>query len=61
MKNRFIRAIAGSFIIISLLLSVYVHENWLWFTGFVGANLFQSAFTKWCLMDKILAKFGVKD
>jgi hypothetical protein len=61
MKNRFIRAIAGSFIIISLLLSVYVHENWLWFTAFVGANLFQSAFTKWCLMDKILAKFGVKD
>lgn len=61
MKNRLIRAIAGSFILISLLLALYVNANFLWFTAFVGANLLQSAITKWCLMDHILASLGVKD
>ncbi len=61
MINRYIRAIAGTFILISLLLSVYVNSNWLWFTAFVGFNLLQSAFTKWCLMEKILKKLGVRD
>nr|WP_315153505.1 DUF2892 domain-containing protein [uncultured Flavobacterium sp.] len=61
MKNRIIRAVAGSFILISLLLSIYVNQNWLWFTAFVGANLLQSSITKWCLMEGILTKFGVKD
>jgi len=61
MINRFIRAIAGTFIIISVLLAMYVNINWLWFTLFVGANLLQSSFTKWCLMEKILKKLGVKD
>lgn len=61
MINRYIRAIAGTFILISLLLTVYVNENWLWFTAFVGANLLQSSFTKWCLMEKILKKLGVKE
>ena len=61
MKNRYVRAIAGTFILISLLLAVYVNLNWLWFTVFVGANLVQSAFTKWCLLEDILAKFGIKD
>jgi len=61
MKNRMIRAIAGTFILISLILAVYVSNSWLWFTAFVGANLLQSSFTKWCLMDKILEKLGVKD
>ncbi|MEN9929368.1 MAG: hypothetical protein RLZZ231_1289 [Bacteroidota bacterium] len=60
MINRFIRAIAGSFILISLLLAHYVDQNWLWFTAFVGANLLQSSITKWCLMETILAKLGVK-
>lgn len=60
MKNRIVRAIAGSFILISLLLAIYVNQNWLWFTAFVGANLLQSSFTKWCLMEDILAKFGIK-
>ena len=58
--NDCIRAIAGTFVLISLVLAHYVNENWLWFTAFVGANLLQSAFTKWCLMEKILAKAGVK-
>jgi hypothetical protein len=61
MKNRIVRGIAGSFILASLLLAIYVNQNWLWFTAFVGANLLQSSITKWCLMDDILTKLGVKD
>ncbi|MBZ0327965.1 MAG: DUF2892 domain-containing protein [Altibacter sp.] len=61
MINRYIRAIAGIFILISLLLAVYVNIHWLWFTAFVGANLLQSSFTKWCLMETILKKFGVRE
>ena len=61
MINRYIRAIAGTFVIISVLLGLYVNENWLWFTIFVGANLLQSSITKWCLMEDILRKVGIKD
>ncbi|EID75955.1 YgaP family membrane protein [Imtechella halotolerans] len=61
MKNRIVRGVAGSFILISLLLAVYVNINWLWFTAFVGANLFQSSLTKWCLLEDILKKFGIKE
>ncbi|MGV9004021.1 YgaP family membrane protein [Flavobacterium sp.] len=61
MKNRIIRAVAGIFIVISIFLSIYVNQNWLWLTGFVGANLFQSSITKWCLLEDILTKLGVKD
>lgn len=62
MKNRLVRGIAGTFVLISLLLSIYVNQNWLWFTAFVGANLLQSSLTKWCLLDDILTKvFKVKD
>ena len=61
MKYRIIRAVAGSFILISLLLAHYVSPNWYWLTAFVGANLLQSSITKWCLMEDILTKLGVKD
>ncbi|WP_164030345.1 YgaP family membrane protein [Spongiivirga citrea] len=61
MKNRIVRGIAGSFILISLLLAVYVNLNWLWFTAFVGVNLLQSSITKWCLLDTILEKFGITE
>ena len=61
MINRIIRAIAGTFILISLLLAIYVNQNWLWFTAFVGVNLLQSSITKWCLMEDILKKLGAKD
>lgn len=61
MKQRIIRAVAGSFILISLVLALKVDQNWLWFTAFVGANLFQSSFTKWCLLERILENFGIKD
>ena len=45
--------------VVSLLLAVKVNINWLWFTAFVGANLFQSSLTGWCLMEDILSKLGV--
>ncbi|MEQ3500510.1 DUF2892 domain-containing protein [Tenacibaculum sp. SSH1-16] len=62
MKNRIVRGIAGTFILISLILAIKVNNNWLWFTAFVGANLLQSSLTKWCLLDDILTKvFKIKD
>ena len=62
MKNRIVRGIAGTFVLISLVLAITVNINWLWFTAFVGANLLQSSLTKWCLMDTILEKgFKIKD
>lgn len=61
MKTRIIHAVAGTFIMASLLLGIYVNPKWFWFTGFVGANLFQSAFTNWCLMANILEKMGIRD
>jgi hypothetical protein len=58
--DRIVFAVAGSFILISLLLAHYHSENWLWFTAFVGANLLQSAFTGFCPMAILLKKLGVK-
>lgn len=54
-----IRALAGTFILISLALAHYVSPNWLCFTAFVGANLLQSAFTGFCPAEMILKKLGV--
>ncbi len=61
MHNRIVRGIAGSFILISIILAIYVNINWLWFTAFVGANLLQSSLTRWCLLEDILNRIGVKD
>ena len=63
--ERIIRIIAGTFILLSLSLGVegsplFVSNNFLWFTAFVGLNLFQSGFTTFCPMNNILAKFGIK-
>ena len=58
--EQFIRAIAGTFILLSLILATFVHPYWYFFTAFVGVNLLQSAFSKWCLMETFLAKLGVK-
>lgn len=58
--DRIVFAMAGSFILISLLLAHFHSQNWLWFTAFVGANLFQSAFTGFCPLALILKKFGCK-
>jgi len=60
MLERYLRGIAGFFIILSLILAHFVSPLWLWFTAFVGANLFQSAFTNWCPMVWILGRFGIK-
>ncbi|MFV0664938.1 DUF2892 domain-containing protein [Denitromonas sp.] len=64
--NQFVRIFAGAFVLISLALGVegsplFVNANFLWFTAFVGANLFQSGFTRICPLETILRKLGVKD
>lgn len=56
--EQYIRAFAGSFILISLLLSLF-SKWWLLFTAFVGVNLLQSAFTGLCPLENILAKLGI--
>ncbi|MFZ5800185.1 MAG: YgaP family membrane protein [Candidatus Omnitrophota bacterium] len=58
--ERALRGIAGTFILISLILAYFVNRNWLWFTAFVGFNLFQSAFTNWCPMMWVLRRFGMR-
>ena len=55
-----IKAIAGTFILVSVTLGTYVNPAWFYFTLFVGFNLLQSSFTNWCLMEKILKKAGLK-
>ena len=58
--DRVVLAVAGAMILASLLLGHYVSPYWFWFTAFVGANLFQSAFTGFCPMALILRKAGVR-
>tara|TARA_R110002126_G_scaffold169359_7_gene318315 strand:- start:307 stop:540 length:234 start_codon:yes stop_codon:yes gene_type:complete len=57
--ERIIRAVAGSFVTISLILGYFHSPYWYLFTLFVGLNLLQSAFTKWCLAEEILKKLGI--
>ncbi len=59
MQERIVRAVAGTFILVSLILALTVNINWLYFTGFVGLNMLQSSLTKWCLLNDILTKLGV--
>jgi DUF2892 family protein len=58
--ERYIRMIAGTFVLVSLGLGYWVDHRWFLFTAFVGLNLFQSSLTKWCLMETILRKLGVR-
>ena len=58
--GRIINAFAGFMVLASLALGHFHHENWLWLTAFAGANLFQSAFTGFCLPAIILRKLGAK-
>ena len=51
-----LRLIAGAFVMASVLLGMYVDTRFLWFTLFVGANLFQSGLTNWCPMMSILRR-----
>jgi len=55
-----IRAFAGSMILISIPLAIYYSLNWLLLTGFVGVNLLQSSFTKFCPLEIILRKMERK-
>jgi len=64
--HRIVRIVAGFFVLLSLALGVeasplFVSNYWLWFTAFVGANLFQSGFTQLCPLEMILKKFGVQE
>ncbi len=64
--ERVIRIFAGTMIMVSVYLysqqsgAALNTPSWLWLTLFVGVNLFQSGFSRWCLMEKILIKLGVK-
>ena len=59
--NEWLRAIAGFFVLLSVALAVTVDQRFLWFTGFVGLNLRQSAFTKWGPMITCLRKLKVRE
>ena len=64
--NRMIRIFAGAFVLISLALGVpgspfFINVNWIWFTVFVGANLFQSGFTRFCPLEIVLKRLGVRE
>ncbi|MEO8343748.1 MAG: DUF2892 domain-containing protein [Gallionella sp.] len=64
--ERIVRIVAGFFVLLSLALGVeaspvFVSKNFLYFTAFVGLNLFQSGFTNLCPLNNILAKFGIKN
>ncbi len=56
-----IRRVAGVFVLVSLALGYWVSPWFLLVTAFVGLNLFQSALTRWCLMDDILRRLGVRE
>lgn len=58
--NRWLRLIAGTFVLATVLLGHFFSEWWYVFTAFVGLNLFQSAFTNWCPMMAFLRKLGVR-
>jgi hypothetical protein len=60
MKERIVRAVAGSLVLLSVLLGVLVNGHWLWMAAFVGAKLLQASFTKFCPLEKILDSFGVR-
>lgn len=63
--NRMVRIFAGAFVLVSLALGApgspfFVSANWLWFTAFVGANLLQSGFTRFCPLERLLVRAGVR-
>lgn len=60
-SNDALRLMAGSFILLTLILAHYHSPNWLWFTGFIAVNLIQSAFTKWCPAMWLFKKAGLPE
>ena len=59
--DRYLRMIAGAFVLLSLGLGYFVDPRWYLFTAFVGLNLFQSAFSDWCPMITLLKKLGLRE
>ena len=57
--ERLVRIFAGAFVLASLALGIWVNQNFFWFTAFVGFNLLQSGFTRFCPLEIILRKLGV--
>lgn len=60
MREKIVRAVAGTFILISITLAVLVNFKWLLLTAFVGLNLLQSSLTGFCPLERILKLAGVK-
>jgi hypothetical protein len=60
MRERVIRAVAGSLVLLSIALAYFVSMNWMWLGVFVGANLLQSSVTRFCPLEKILIAAGIK-
>ena len=60
MKERIVRAVAGSLVLLSVVLTHYLSVQWIWLAVFVGLNLLQSAFTRFCPLEKILDAWGVE-
>lgn len=60
MREKIVRAVAGTIVLISTLLAFYVDIQWIWLGVFVGVNLLQSSFTKFCLLEKILDKLEIE-
>lgn len=61
MKERIVRAVAGTIVLTSIVLAYTININWLWLGVFVGVNLLQSAFTRFCPLELILKAAGVKN
>ena len=60
MRERIVRAVAGTIVLVSIALAMYVSIKWLWLGVFVGVNLLESSFTKFCPLEKILDAAGVE-
>jgi len=56
-----LRVLAGIMVLLSVVLTVYVDPRFVWFTVFIGLNLFQSGFSKWCPAFWMLRKLGLKE
>lgn len=61
MRNRIVHAVAGIFVLTSVLLAVFVNIYWLGLAAFVGINLFQSSITKFCPLEYFLKKAGIEE
>ena len=60
MRERIFRAVAGTLVLVSILLSLFVNTQWIYLAAFVGINLLQSSITRFCPLELILKKAGVR-